>query len=151
MWLKSIGSMPQKHTTKRDLGAVSVKRCILTSKGISMWKIRQPRDRLIFNMGIPIPEKDGLYIESEPCVHFSWDEWLSVVQKPRQITHIGVFIYDFDSTYRLRGASGLSWRLSPYARPSRLWWPGSDLPTPAMSTEGTGWHQGTVCSGCCQW
>ena len=31
-----------------------------------MLKIRRSHDRLIFNMGIPIPEKDGLYIESGP-------------------------------------------------------------------------------------
>ena len=29
-----------------------------------MLKIRRSRDRLIFNMGIPIPEKDNLYIEA---------------------------------------------------------------------------------------
>ena len=28
-----------------------------------MWKIRRSRDRLIFNMGIPIPGKDNLYTE----------------------------------------------------------------------------------------
>ena len=32
-----------------------------------MLKIRRSRDRLIFNMGIPIPGKDGLYIETGPC------------------------------------------------------------------------------------
>ena len=31
-----------------------------------MLKIRRSRDRLIFNMVIPIPEKDGLYIETGP-------------------------------------------------------------------------------------
>ena len=31
-----------------------------------MLKIRRCRDRLIFNMGIPIPGKDGLYIETGP-------------------------------------------------------------------------------------
>ena len=31
-----------------------------------MLKIRRSRDRLIFNMGIPIPGKDGLYIETGP-------------------------------------------------------------------------------------
>ena len=31
-----------------------------------MLKIRRSRDRLIFNMGIPIPGKDGLYIETWP-------------------------------------------------------------------------------------
>ena len=34
--------------------------------GISMLKIRRSRDRLIFNMRIPIPGKDGLYIERGP-------------------------------------------------------------------------------------
>ena len=32
-----------------------------------MLKIGRSRDRLIFNMGIPIPGKDGLYIETGPC------------------------------------------------------------------------------------
>ena len=40
-------------------GPVSIKRCRLTGNGISMLKI-------IFNMGIPIPGKDGLYIETGP-------------------------------------------------------------------------------------
>ena len=31
-----------------------------------MLKIRRSCNRLIFNMGISIPEKDGLYIETEP-------------------------------------------------------------------------------------
>ena len=31
-----------------------------------MLKIRQSRDRLIFNIGIPITGKDGLYIEAGP-------------------------------------------------------------------------------------
>ena len=35
----------------------------VTGIGIPMLKIRRSRDRLIFNMGIPIPGKDGLYIE----------------------------------------------------------------------------------------
>ena len=34
-----------------------------------MLKIRRSRDRLIFNMGIPIPGKDGLYIETGPWIH----------------------------------------------------------------------------------
>ena len=33
---------------------------------IPMLKIRQSWDRLIFNMGIPIPSKDSLYIEMAP-------------------------------------------------------------------------------------
>ena len=31
-----------------------------------MLKIRRSHDHLIFNMGIPIPGKDGFYIESAP-------------------------------------------------------------------------------------
>ena len=31
-----------------------------------MLKIRRSRDRLIFNVGIPIPGKEGLYIETGP-------------------------------------------------------------------------------------
>ena len=42
--------------------------CRLTSIGIPMLKIKRFRDRLIFNMGIPIPGKDGRYIETRP-----WD------------------------------------------------------------------------------
>ena len=41
---------------------------MLASIGIPMLKIRQSHDRLIFNMGIPIPGKDGLYIENGPLV-----------------------------------------------------------------------------------
>ena len=33
-----------------------------------MLKIRRSRDRLIFNMGIPIPGKEALYIETEPRI-----------------------------------------------------------------------------------
>ena len=48
------------------LGAVSIKRCPLTSIGIPMMNIRLSCDLLIFSMGIPIPGKDGLYIETWP-------------------------------------------------------------------------------------
>ena len=51
----------------RDLGTVSIERCRLTSIVIPMLKTRRSRNRLIFNMGIPIPGKDGLYIEIGPC------------------------------------------------------------------------------------
>ena len=38
-----------------------------------MLKIRRSRDRdrLIFNMGIPIPGKDGLYIETGPWQQYT--------------------------------------------------------------------------------
>ena len=44
-------------------GAVSVQRCRLTSIRIPMLEIWLSRHPLIFNMGFPIPAKDGLYIE----------------------------------------------------------------------------------------
>ena len=37
---------------------------------IPMLKIRRSRDHLIFNMGIPIPGKDGLYIETGSRNHY---------------------------------------------------------------------------------
>ena len=47
---------------------------------IPMLKIRRPRDRLVFNMGIPIPGKDGLYTEMGPrihlpCLHYLRTPW----------------------------------------------------------------------------
>ena len=33
-----------------------------------MLKIRRSGDRLIFNMGIPIPGKAGLYVETGPTI-----------------------------------------------------------------------------------
>ena len=54
------------------LGTVSIWRCRLTSIGIPMLKIRRSRDHLIFNIGIPIPKKDGLYIESGPWSFLAW-------------------------------------------------------------------------------
>ena len=47
-----------------SLLGVSIYSCRLTRIGIPMLKIRRSHDRLIFNMGIPIPGKDGLYIET---------------------------------------------------------------------------------------
>ena len=41
-----------------------------------MLKIRRSRDRLIFDMGIPIPGKDGLYIEKGPGSESEWGDCL---------------------------------------------------------------------------
>ena len=46
-----------------------------------MLKIRRSHDRLIFNMGIPIPGKDGLYIETGPWLSPSRHESDSLWQK----------------------------------------------------------------------
>ena len=51
-----------------------------------MLKIRRSRDRLIFNMGIPIPGKYGLYIDTEPrSKHF-----VSNIRRLHNNTHLGV-------------------------------------------------------------
>ena len=50
----------------RTQGAVSIRKTVLPGMAIPMLKIRRPNGRLIFNMGIPIPGKDGLYIETGP-------------------------------------------------------------------------------------
>ena len=44
-----------------------------------MLKIRRSRDRLIFNMGIPIPEKYGFYIETGPS-------WLHIGSSGRYVS-----------------------------------------------------------------
>ena len=65
-----------QHSSNQNPGAVSIKGCRLTSIGIPVLKIRRSCDRLIFNMGIPIPGKDGLYIETGPrfpIIHISDD------------------------------------------------------------------------------
>ena len=51
---------------EREPGGCLYINICLTSIGIPMLKIRRSCDRLIFNMGIPIPGKDGLYIEMGP-------------------------------------------------------------------------------------
>ena len=58
------------------LGAVSIRKTVLPGMVIPMLKIRRPNGRLIFNMGIPIPGKDGLYIETGPCCC-----WLGSLQR----------------------------------------------------------------------
>ena len=63
------------------LGAVSIRKTVLPGMAIPMLKIRRPNGRLIFNMGIPIPGKDGLYIETGP-----WKSWGFMV-KYQDIIH----------------------------------------------------------------
>ena len=68
----------------RILGAVSIRKTVLPGMAIPMLKIRRPNGHLIFNMGIPIPGKDGLYIETGPwragqgvggSIIFTWWQW----------------------------------------------------------------------------
>ena len=49
-----------------EIGAVSILIYCLASIGIPMLKIRQSHYHLVFNLGIPIPGKDSLYIEKGP-------------------------------------------------------------------------------------
>ena len=51
-------------TFHKDLGPVSISRPSFPDMGIPMLKIRWSRDRLIFNMGIPILVRRHLYIET---------------------------------------------------------------------------------------
>ena len=52
-----------------------------------MLKISQSHDCLIFNMGIPIPGKDGLYIESGPSTLSLYQEKLINVLRFEQNGH----------------------------------------------------------------
>ena len=62
----SGSSLVQIRSLTMVLGAVPINRCHLTSIGIPMLKTRRSHDHLIFNIGISIPGKDGLYIETVP-------------------------------------------------------------------------------------
>ena len=65
LWDPNWNSKPK--ISKFYLGVVSIRKTVLQGMAIPMLKIRRPNGRLIFNMGIPIPGKDGLYIETGPC------------------------------------------------------------------------------------
>ena len=45
-----------------------------------MLKIRRSCDRLIFNMGNPIPGKHGLYVETGPCPWRQFSRGLIVME-----------------------------------------------------------------------
>ena len=62
-----------------------------------MLKIRRSRDLLIFNMGIPIPGKDGLYVEKGPrispyLVVVSWDD--VSIEEACQVGDVGSVDWD---------------------------------------------------------
>ena len=56
------------NPTANAQGDVSIYRCYLTGIEIPMLKIRRSRDRLIFNMGIPIPGKTVFILRQGPGV-----------------------------------------------------------------------------------
>ena len=69
MKTKQLNVSPRKVTNNKNReskGASQYKDVLPCSIGIHVIKIRRSRDRLIFNMGTPIREKDGLYIETGP-------------------------------------------------------------------------------------
>ena len=75
-----------KTLTPLGQGAVSIRKTVLPGMAIPMLKIRRPNGRLIFNMGIPIPGKDGLYIETGPCWHQQSQSMLvQVLNCPQQL------------------------------------------------------------------
>ena len=61
-------STPEKTVLILRLGpgAISIQRHHLTIIGIPMLEVRRSHDRLILYIRIPIPGKDGLYIETGP-------------------------------------------------------------------------------------
>ena len=59
-------------------GAVSILRCRLTRMGIPMLKIKQSPDRLIFDIEIPIPGKDGLCIETGPWPLYPFQQYSGI-------------------------------------------------------------------------
>ena len=68
-------------------GGISLDRWRLTSIGIPMLKIRSSHDGLIFNVEIPIPGKDSLYIKTGPWIRAMF---LSIIFgiDSRQLTHL---------------------------------------------------------------
>ena len=114
----------------------SIKRCCLTSIGIPMLKIRRSRECLIFNMGIPIPDKDGLLIEMEPL----WPEpWFNIKMSSYQYSkshcgektilwptylHNGIsYTGKMTSLYWIRAQDTLGNNLAPsITTPPRLIW-----------------------------
>ena len=65
-----------------------VTRVTFPGMGIPMLKIRRSRDRLIFNIGIPIPVKKHLYIETAPS--YPSHRYLLVAQEDDVLTHCGL-------------------------------------------------------------
>ena len=80
-----------------------------------LYKKRRPGGRLIFNMGIPIPGKDGLYIETGRC--FPHVPILQPEVTPQQVSQPG-------SWSSCSGSLSLS--SSPLIMPT--WWPSSPWP-----------------------
>ena len=61
-------------------GAVSIRKTVLPGMAIPMLKIRRPKGRLIFNMGITIPGKTVFLIETAPRSLYSvtYVVWLTL-------------------------------------------------------------------------
>ena len=114
-----------------------------------MLKIRRSRNRLIFNMGIPVPGKEGLYIETGPCFfstfaesfHFrsfqiSFCQNMNNSESKRQVS--------FLSSYLLLSIIYL-WCLKHFL--STLMWCKFNKNVFLLCM----WYQTTVCSLPCRW
>ena len=65
LWEFTWGAIYTTASTD-SVGRLNIKMLSHQYIGISMFKIKRSYDRLIFDMEIPIPGKDGLYIETGP-------------------------------------------------------------------------------------
>ena len=72
---------PTFSDTLTLLRGVSIKWCCLTSIRIPMLKIRLLQDRLIFNMGIPIPGKTVFILRLAPDAEsgICWDNYANTI------------------------------------------------------------------------
>ena len=64
------------YRTEGTRGWSQYRYVVLPVYGSPMLKIRRSRDCFIFNTGISIPGKDGLYIETGPRMKARWQQWL---------------------------------------------------------------------------
>ena len=94
----------------REQGPVSIKKTVLPGMAIPMLKIRRPNGRLIFNMGITIPSKTVVLIETAPrYLRYCW-------------LYRGLFSCGFQLSRRSNtGTSGQ--HLSPSSASSCIHWP----------------------------
>ena len=88
--------------------------------GIHMLKIRRSRDRLIFNMGIPILVRRHLYIETVPSIHalqLIQRQWFSLYSLPNMINCLR------SQTDKIQANIPQWCTLAMYPKCSRfLWW-----------------------------
>ena len=110
------------YQSSRGQAAASIQRCRLTSIGVPMLKIRRPHDRPIFNLGIPIPGKDGLYIETGPRFYLTRSNVsVGTLSCIRVLSHIRGFLGDQRLWRSL--LSSVNWRRCSHDASNELRWP----------------------------